>query len=73
MSNEQEKADGVSAVASNELLALVQAWKNRARQQFLCGERTTDCPMGQRLVEHGAAVYANCALELEEAMCANPQ
>jgi hypothetical protein len=51
---------------SVRLLARVETWKNRARQQFLCGARTTDNPMGKRLVEHGAMVYANCALELEQ-------
>jgi hypothetical protein len=66
-----EQDSAVSLVRSDALLALVETWKNRARQQFLCGKRTTDCPMGKRLVEHGAMVYANCALGLEEAMRAN--
>ena len=59
------------AIRSTPLLALVETWKYRSRQQFLCGEQTKDCPMGKRLVEHGAMCYANCALELEAALSAN--
>jgi len=53
---------------TERLMALIETWKGRARRQFLCGEQTMDSPMGARLVEHGAACYANCATELEAAL-----
>lgn len=71
MTTRRRKPAAGSTSRSKHLLALVETWKNRARRQFLCGEQTTDCPMGKRLVEHGAMCYANCAMELEAALSAN--
>jgi hypothetical protein len=45
--------------------ALAIEWSRRAMKQFDCAEVTAD-PMGKRVMEHGAACYANCAFELLE-------
>lgn len=47
--------------------ALIAEWERAARKQFECADRTVD-PTGQRVMDHGAFIYFNCAQALKEAI-----
>lgn len=70
--DEKSKVRGQREIPAMELLRLIESWKRRALMQFRCGVETrkesSDLTeqMGARLVEHGAACYANCTMELQE-------
>jgi len=57
-------------ISATEAQRLIRIWKQRALSQLRCEQETTD-ETGKRLVSHGAACYANCALELEELLKGN--
>jgi hypothetical protein len=63
-----EKTDVVS-IDSSALFDLIEGWKNSARKQFECADKTRKeekNEMGARLVEHGATCYANCVMSIEK-------
>jgi hypothetical protein len=56
------------------LLRLATDWERSARQQFACANETED-KTGERVMNHGAMVYFNCASALRTSLdvaCSRP-
>lgn len=51
----------------DRIQALIAEWERNARLQFECADRTVD-QTGQRVMDHGAFIYFNCAQALKDAM-----
>ena len=52
---------------ADDLCALVSKWRGIAKSKF-SSARVQDSEDAARFIEHGATCYANCAIELSEAL-----
>lgn len=56
---------------SQTLRGLVDEWKHVSKAKFNSAGQA-DLPDERKFIEHGAVCYANCALQLEALLNANP-